>query len=115
MSGGASLWRANWSENEDPFAHVARDKPERAQSRGPGWRRAVATGYETKQQRVAEPGRSAASFAAKPRSDIAIGAMVEHAKFGTGCVIDQEGNKLTIQFEEAGEKRVIDSFVTVVG
>ena len=76
--------------------------------------RAVSSGYETRQQRVAEPGRSAASFAAKPRSDIAIGAMVEHAKFGTGCVIDQEGNKLTIQFEEAGEKRVIDSFVTVV-
>ncbi|BDW82924.1 DNA helicase [Erythrobacter sp. Dej080120_24] len=115
MTGGASLWRANWSENEDPFAHVARDRPDRAQTRGPGWRRAVATGYEPQQKRLAEPGRSAASFAAKPRSDIAIGAMVHHDKFGTGCVIDQEGNKLTIQFEEAGEKRVIDSFVKVVG
>jgi len=115
MTGGASLWRANWSENEDPFAHVAQRRPDRAQARGPGWQRAIATGYETKQQRVAEPGRSAASFAAKPRSDIAIGAMVEHAKFGTGCVIDMEGNKLTIQFEDAGEKRVIDSFVTVLG
>ncbi|MAY20267.1 MAG: DNA helicase II [Erythrobacteraceae bacterium] len=115
LTGGASLWRANWSENEDPFAHVARDRPDRAEARGPGWRRAVSTGYETRQQRVAEPGRSAASFAAKPRSDIAIGAMVEHAKFGTGCVIDQEGNKLTINFEDAGEKRVIDSFVKVVG
>ena len=114
MTGGASLWRANWSENEDPFAHVARDRPERAQNRGPGWRRAIATGYETRQHRVAEPGRSTASFAAKPRSDIAIGAMVEHKKFGIGCVIDQEGNKLTINFEDAGEKRVIDSFVTVV-
>ncbi|BDI61408.1 ATP-dependent helicase [Qipengyuania nanhaisediminis] len=114
MTGGASLWRANWSENEDPFAHVAQNRPERAQARGPGWQRAVETGYETRQKRLAEPGRSAASFAAKPRSDIAIGAMVSHAKFGTGCVIDQEGNKLTIQFEEAGEKRVIDSFVTVV-
>ena len=115
MTGGASLWRANWSENEDPFAHVAQNRPERSQNRGPGWRRAIATGYETKQARVAEPGRSAASFAAKPRSDIAIGAMVQHEKFGTGCVIDQEGNKLTINFEEAGEKRVIDSFVKVVG
>ena len=115
MTGGASLWRANWSENEDPFAHVARDRPDRAQTRGPGWQRAVSTGYETQQRRAAESGRSAASFAAKPRSDIAIGAMVEHAKFGTGCVIDQEGNKLTINFEDAGEKRVIDSFVTVVG
>jgi DNA helicase-2/ATP-dependent DNA helicase PcrA len=115
LTGGASLWRANWSEQEDPFAHVARDRPNRSQSRGPGWQRALTTGYETKQHRVAEPGRSAASFAAKPRSDIAIGAMVHHEKFGTGCVVDQEGNKLTIQFEEAGEKRVIDSFVKVVG
>ena len=115
LTGGASLWRANWSENEDPFAHVAQSRPERAQNRGPGWRRAVATGYETKQKRLAEPGRSAASFAAKPRADIAIGSMVQHDKFGTGCVIDQEGNKLTINFEDAGEKRVIDSFVTVIG
>ena len=115
LTGGASLWRANWSENEDPFAHVARDRPERAQARGPGWQRAIASGYETKQQRIRETGRSAASFAGEGRSDITIGAMVEHAKFGTGCVIDQEGNKLTINFENAGEKRVIDSFVTVVG
>ena len=28
-------------------------------------------------------------------------------------VIDQEGNKLTIEFEKAGEKRVLDSFVTL--
>ena len=34
---------------------------------------------------------------------------------GTGCVIDQEGNKLTILFEDVGEKRVLDSFVTPVG
>ncbi|MEL6709950.1 MAG: UvrD-helicase domain-containing protein [Pseudomonadota bacterium] len=115
MTGGASLWRANWSENEDPFAHVARANPSRAQTRGPGWQRAIESGYETKQSRVAESGRSAASFAAAPRSDIRIGAMVSHAKFGTGCVIDQEGNKLEIEFEDHGTKRVIDSFVTVVG
>ncbi|MDY7097850.1 MAG: UvrD-helicase domain-containing protein [Pseudomonadota bacterium] len=115
LTGGASLWRANWSENEDPFAHVARDRPDRATSRGPGWQRAIESGYETKQKRVAEAGRSAASFAAAPRSDIRIGAMVEHKKFGTGCVIDQEGNKLEIEFEDHGTKRVIDSFVTVVG
>ncbi len=114
MSGGASLWRANWSENEDPFAHVAQNRPDRTQTRGPGWQRAVEGGYETQQKRLAEPGRSAASFAAAPRPDIRIGAMVSHAKFGTGCVIDQEGNKLEIQFEDHGTKRVIDSFVTPI-
>ena len=115
LAGGASLWRANWREQEDPFAHVARDYPAKAQQRGPGWQRALTSGYETKPVRVRENTRSAASFAAPARSDIAIGAMVTHAKFGTGCVIDQEGNKLTILFEDAGEKRVLDSFVTVVG
>ncbi|MEM9312349.1 MAG: UvrD-helicase domain-containing protein, partial [Pseudomonadota bacterium] len=115
MTGGASLWRANWSENEDPFAHVAQQTPARAQTRGPGWQRAIESGYETKQRRVAEAGRSAASFAAAPRPDIRIGAMVNHAKFGVGCVVDQEGNKLEIEFEDHGTKRVIDSFVTVVG
>ncbi len=115
LTGGASLWRANWSEQEDPFAHVARDYPDKAQMRGPGWQRALTSGYETKPARVRENTRSAASFAAPARSDVAIGAMVTHTKFGTGCVIDQEGNKLTILFEDVGEKRVLDSFVTVVG
>ncbi|GAA3793625.1 UvrD-helicase domain-containing protein [Qipengyuania pelagi] len=111
MSGGASLWRANWSESEDPFAHVARDRPDRSTARGPGWQRALATGYETKPVRVAENKRSAASFAAKARTDVAIGARVFHEKFGYGEVTDQEGNKLEIAFEKAGTKRVIDSFV----
>ncbi|MFN4019406.1 MAG: ATP-dependent helicase [Erythrobacter sp.] len=115
LTGGASLWRANWGEQEDPFAHVARNYPAKAQMRGPGWQRALTSGYETKPARVRENTRSAASFAAPARSDIAIGAMVTHDKFGTGCVIDQEGNKLTILFEGAGEKRVLDSFVKVVG
>jgi DNA helicase-2/ATP-dependent DNA helicase PcrA len=115
LTGGASLWRANWSEQEDPFAHVARDRPDRAQTRGPGWQRALTSGYDTTPARVRENTRSAASFAAPARSDIAIGAIVSHTKFGTGCVIDQEGNKLTILFEDAGEKRVLDSFVSVVG
>ncbi|MEL7197393.1 MAG: UvrD-helicase domain-containing protein [Pseudomonadota bacterium] len=115
MTGGASLWQANWSENEDPFAHVAAQRPDKTQTRGPGWQRALSGGYDTKQVRVKEPGRSAASFAAQPNPNIRIGAMVEHAKFGTGCVVDQEGNKLEIEFESAGTKRVIDSFVKVVG
>ncbi|NVE93773.1 ATP-dependent helicase [Altererythrobacter lutimaris] len=113
MTGGKSLWQANWSESEDPFARVATSRPERSGARGPGWQRALTNGYETKQPRVRENKRSAASFAAKPRSDVAIGARVFHEKFGYGTVMDQEGNKLEIEFEKAGTKRVIDSFVCV--
>ncbi|MEB3414675.1 UvrD-helicase domain-containing protein [Alteriqipengyuania sp. WL0013] len=111
MTGGASLWRANWTETEDPFAHVSQNRPGRSSARGPGWQRALASGYDTTPVRVKEPGRSAASFAAKPRNDIALGARVFHDKFGYGTVMGQEGNKLEINFEDAGTKRVIDSFV----
>ena len=113
MTGGASLWRANWSETDDPFAHVSSNRPDRSGARGPGWQRALSTKYDATPKRIAEPGRSAASFAAKPRSDIADGARVFHDKFGYGTVTGQEGNKLTIDFEKAGEKRVLDSFVTL--
>jgi len=44
---------------------------------------------------------------------VEIGARVFHEKFGYGEVIGQEGNKLEIDFEKAGTKRVIDSFVTL--
>lgn len=111
MTGGASLWRAQWSEYSDPFADVARARPARVMTRGPGWQRAAATGYDAKPRRIAETTRSAASFAAKPRTDIAIGARVFHDKFGYGVVAAQEGNKLEIDFETTGRKRVIDSFV----
>jgi DNA helicase-2/ATP-dependent DNA helicase PcrA len=111
LTGGASLWRANWSETEDPFAHLSRDRPDRSQARGPGWQRAISTGYDPVPKRLAEPGRSAASFAAKPRGDIAIGQRVFHDKFGYGEVVDQEGNKLEIEFDTSGRTRVIDSFV----
>ena len=34
-----------------------------------------------------------------------------HQKFGYGHVVKIDGNKLTIAFEKAGEKKVVDSFV----
>ena len=34
-----------------------------------------------------------------------------HVKFGYGSIASIEGNKLTVNFEKAGEKKVIDSFV----
>ena len=41
----------------------------------------------------------------------AVGARVFHQKFGNGNVTAVDGNKLTIRFDKAGEKRVVDSFV----
>jgi len=44
-------------------------------------------------------------------SDFSIGDRVFHQKFGNGNVTAIDGNKLTIAFDKAGEKRVVDSFV----
>jgi len=111
LTGGASLWRANWSERDDPFATLAMNRPERAEARGPGWQRAATQMYNPTPSRIEQSTRSAASFAARPRGDISPGARVWHEKFGYGTVTAQEGNKLEIEFEAAGPKRVIDSFV----
>jgi ATP-dependent DNA helicase UvrD/PcrA len=40
-----------------------------------------------------------------------VGDRVFHQKFGNGNVRQVEGNKLTIAFDRAGEKKVVDSFV----
>jgi len=40
-----------------------------------------------------------------------VGDRVFHQKFGNGNVIALDGNKLTIDFDHAGQKRVVDSFV----
>jgi DNA helicase-2/ATP-dependent DNA helicase PcrA len=40
-----------------------------------------------------------------------IGSRVRHQKFGPGTVTEVDGNKLTIEFDHAGRKRVVDSFV----
>jgi DNA helicase-2/ATP-dependent DNA helicase PcrA len=44
-------------------------------------------------------------------SSFSVGDRVFHIKFGNGNVTAIDGNKLTIQFDKAGEKRVVDSFV----
>nr|WP_245196613.1 UvrD-helicase domain-containing protein [Sphingomonas jejuensis] len=109
LAGGESLWRANWTTGADPFADVARGA-----GRGPGWQRAATQGgFSTSPARVLEARASAVSLGNKGRSDLVVGQRVFHTKFGYGTIAEIEGNKLEIDFEHAGRKRVMDSFVTV--
>ncbi len=109
MTGGASLWRANWSERDDPFSDVVRGT-----GRGPGWQRASTGGQFTREPtRLVEARTSAVSIGNKGRSDMEVGLRVFHQKFGYGTVAEIEGNKLEIDFETAGRKRVMDSFVSL--
>jgi DNA helicase II / ATP-dependent DNA helicase PcrA len=120
MSGGESLWRANWSEHADPFANVARGT-----GRGPGWQRAAGTldvkspgggwaarTFTREPARVVESRAPSVSLGNKGRSDLSVGQRVFHQKFGYGEIAEIEGNKLEIDFDQAGRKRVMDSFVT---
>jgi len=106
MTGGESLWRAQWSERSDPFAHVARP------TRGPGWQRATRVAYNPEPARVIEARASAVSLGNQGRTDLTLGQRVFHGKFGYGTIAAIEGNKLEIDFEHAGRKKVLDSFVS---
>jgi DNA helicase-2/ATP-dependent DNA helicase PcrA len=108
MGGGESLWRANWSTSSDPFADVGRGT-----GRGPGWQRASHSGYDPAPKRIVEARGSAVSLGNKGRSDLAVGMRVFHEKFGYGLIQDIEGNKLEVEFDNSGAKRVLDSFVTI--
>ena len=80
-----------------------------------GWQRAAGSGsgFTTQPTRIVESRASAVSIGNKGRSDLSVGMRVFHQKFGYGAIAEIEGNKLEIDFEAAGRKRVMDSFVTI--
>ena len=45
---------------------------------------------------------------------LSIGMRVFHQKFGYGHFTQVDGNKLTVDFDKAGSKKVVDSFVEPV-
>lgn len=48
---------------------------------------------------------------AAPAEKFAVGARVFHQKFGAGTVTEVEDDKLEIEFDKAGSKRVLDRFI----
>ncbi len=81
----------------------------------PGWRRAQERNYRGGPAGVTQviegEGRLVAVSEPSATGDYKSGDRVFHVKFGYGAVRFVEGNKLTVAFEKAGEKKVIDSFV----
>jgi DNA helicase-2/ATP-dependent DNA helicase PcrA len=80
----------------------------------PGWQRA-----QQQQAREAPPSRPRPPVtiegqlvaASSAESEYSVGERVFHQKFGYGRIVHVDGNKLTIDFEHSGQKRVIASFV----
>jgi len=81
----------------------------------PGWQRARAQ-QASGQRKSAGPMTIDGDLVARSTDDgrgskYAVGERVFHLKFGYGTINTIEGNKLSIEFEKAGPKKVLDSFV----
>ena len=79
-----------------------------APGRGPGYRRL----QSNRRRGEAGPMLDGRATVIEGESrGIAVGSRVFHQKFGYGAVMTVDGNKLEIDFEKAGVKKVMDSFV----
>ncbi|MGB6390074.1 MAG: UvrD-helicase domain-containing protein, partial [Methyloceanibacter sp.] len=83
----------------------------------PGWQRAKANrarGGASSGPRAREPitidGTLVAASTVKG-AGLEVGLRVFHQKFGYGRIAQVDGNKLTVDFDKAGRKKVVDSFV----
>ena len=76
----------------------------------PGWKRlqARAGHYGTSQPRESRH----AAIDLEAVSSFTVGDRVFHQKFGYGAILGIEGDKLTVDFEKAGEKKVVARFVS---
>jgi DNA helicase-2/ATP-dependent DNA helicase PcrA len=95
--GGSSYTSPGWQRAQAKAGFGGAAAPSDRFSRKPaieGEGRLVAT---------SDPGATASAYTRGDR--------VFHQKFGPGRVSGVEGNKLTVEFDHAGEKRVLDSFV----
>ena len=99
-----------------PYGRSRFDEPTagfRTAYQTPGWQRAQAQWGRDDRQRNRGPmtidGELVA--ASSSRSSFATGERVFHQKFGYGQIAEVDGNKLTVDFDKAGRKRVVDSFV----
>ena len=113
---GATSYGASRFDLRDPFANTYGT---------PGWQRAqknkaASAGTDNGGKRGFEnplssgPRLLEGELVAKSvgtSSDYRVGERIFHQKFGYGRIAGIEGNKLTIDFDKAGQKRVLDSFV----
>ena len=81
-----------------------------AAGRGPGFQRMQSAQGLIKDEGVIDS-RARVINSLPPSSNIKRGIRIFHQKFGYGKVVAVDGNKLEVEFEKAGVKKVMDSFV----
>ena len=103
--GGRGQARGGFEENQSPFSDARGDAPgSRGDTySGGGFSRNKRGPMVIEGELVAKSTGTVSEFSLDDR--------VFHQKFGYGNVVKIDGNKLTIAFEKAGEKKVVDSFV----
>jgi DNA helicase-2/ATP-dependent DNA helicase PcrA len=101
QNGGGGQAGGGFNESQSPFSS----------SRSDGWSsRGDASGSRNKRGPMTIEGELVAKSTGTV-SEFSLDDRVFHQKFGYGQVVKVDGNKLTIAFEKAGEKKVVDSFV----
>ena len=100
LYGGQSKFAALTAEDDATSWDIV--KP----GRGPGYHR-----LRDNRRRKAETVIKGRAELIERTEGIPVGVRVFHQKFGYGTVIASDGDKLEIEFEKAGTKKVIESFV----
>ena len=101
----------NLGADVSSYNQIDFDLPSNNSSYGPGFIRAKQNGikslnvYKNSQFEKSLPG---------PNLDLNVGQRVFHQKFGMGLIISSDGDKLNINFDKAGEKKVVSSFVKII-
>ncbi len=113
--GGAGGYGSSRFDNLEAFGSTyatpgwQRAQQQRARSSGGGFGDSFGGSAAKKRPMVIEGELVAKSTGTE--SDFVLNDRVFHQKFGYGHITKIDGNKLTIEFDKAGEKKVVDSFV----
>ncbi|NKX75438.1 UvrD-helicase domain-containing protein [Rhodobacteraceae bacterium R_SAG3] len=108
---GGGYGAAAPSATEPPVRSTIEERMSNADGyNSPGWKRMQA---RTAERGYSKPRKSDAQIIdLTATSSFTIGERVFHQKFGYGAIIGMEGDKLEVDFEKAGTKKVVARFVS---
>ena len=101
----------NLGADVSSYNQIDFDLPSNNSSYGPGFIRAKQNGIKSLNVYKNSPFEKSLPG---PKLNFNVGQRVFHQKFGMGLIISSDGDKLNINFDKAGEKKVVSSFVKII-
>ena len=101
----------NLGADVSSYNQIDFDLPSNNSSYGPGFIRAKQNGIKSLNVYKNSPFEKSLPG---PNLNLNVGQRVFHQKFGMGLIISSDGDKLNINFDKAGEKKVVSSFVKII-